>query len=127
VKQALLNLLSNAAKFTQGGTITLRALRRADANGTGEWIDFDVADTGIGMTKEQLTRLFSAFSQADSSISANFGGTGLGLVISRHFCRMMGGDVTVTSEKGVGTVFTVKLPWNTAPVENQRYANTAAG
>ncbi|MBC8165424.1 MAG: PDZ domain-containing protein [Bryobacteraceae bacterium] len=110
LKQTLLNLLSNAAKFTKDGTISLRTLHSADAETSRDWVTFEVADTGIGMTPEQLGRLFSAFSQADSSISKNFGGTGLGLVISRHFCRMMNGDITVASEKGVGTVFSAKLP-----------------
>ena len=76
----------------------------------GDYIYVDVADTGIGMTPEQLARLFEAFSQADSSTSRKYGGTGLGLAISRHFCRMMGGDVTVTSEHGKGSTFNVRLP-----------------
>jgi len=109
LKQTLLNLLSNAAKFTADGTISLIISREQDITGE-EWVDFKVADTGIGMTPEQMSRLFSAFAQADNSISAKYGGTGLGLIISRHFCQMMGGDVTVASERGKGTVFTVRIP-----------------
>ncbi len=109
LKQTLLNLLSNAAKFTDNGTISLIVSRQLDSR-REEWVTFEVADTGIGMTPEQVSRLFSAFAQADSSISAKYGGTGLGLVICRHFCQMMGGDVTVASEKGIGTVFTVRIP-----------------
>jgi len=105
VRQALFNLLSNAAKFTERGTITLTAQRE-----TNEWVTFAVADTGIGMTEEQLGRLFEAFSQAEASTRSKYGGTGLGLAISRHFCRLMGGDLTVTSTYGRGSTFTVRLP-----------------
>ena len=105
VRQALFNLLSNASKFTDHGTISLTAQREP-----GDWITFAVADTGIGMTEEQLSRLFEAFSQAEASTRSTYGGTGLGLAISRHFCRLMGGDVTVTSAYGQGTTFTVRLP-----------------
>ncbi|MFO1417685.1 MAG: ATP-binding protein [Methylotetracoccus sp.] len=107
LRQVLFNLLSNASKFTQNGAVSLDVAREAD-----DWIVFDVADTGIGMTPEQMGKLFQAFSQADSSTSSRFGGTGLGLVISRRFCRMMGGDVTVSSEFGAGSVFSVRLPVN---------------
>ncbi len=108
LKQSLLNLLSNASKFTDKGTVELTVAR----NGTGAaaTVDFRVADSGIGMTPEQLGRLFQAFGQADSSTSRKFGGTGLGLAITRHFSRMLGGDVTVTSEAGKGSVFTLTLP-----------------
>jgi hypothetical protein len=75
-----------------------------------DWVTFDVSDTGIGMTPEQMSKLFQAFSQAESSTTRKYGGTGLGLVITRRFCRMMGGDVTVESEYGVGTTFTIRLP-----------------
>ena len=105
VRQALFNLLSNAAKFTERGTITLTAQREADG-----WITFAVSDTGIGMTEEQLGRLFEAFSQAEASTRSKYGGTGLGLAISRHFCRLMGGDLTVESVYGRGSTFTVRLP-----------------
>ncbi|WP_096703441.1 response regulator [Magnetospirillum sp. 15-1] len=104
VRQTLFNLLSNASKFTHEGTITLCARR------DGAWIEFEVSDTGIGMTPQELDRLFQAFQQADASTTRKFGGTGLGLAISRTFCRMMGGDITVVSEPGCGTAFTVRLP-----------------
>ncbi len=108
IRQTLFNLLSNAAKFTEKGEITL-TVRRVHHE-TGERITFAVTDTGIGMTKEQLGKLFQAFTQADASTTRKYGGTGLGLVISRKFCQMMGGDVTVTSNYGHGTTFTVDLP-----------------
>jgi two-component system, NtrC family, sensor kinase len=106
VRQALFNLLSNACKFTERGTVTLRARREPDAG----CIVFDVSDTGIGMTTEQIGRLFQEFSQAEASTSHRYGGTGLGLALSRRLCRLMGGDVTVTSEPGRGSTFTVRLP-----------------
>jgi len=107
-RQVLLNLLSNATKFTSKGNVTLRGSRIAlDGD---ELIRFEVADSGIGMTQEQLSRLFQAFSQADASTSRKFGGTGLGLVISRRFCQSMGGDITVTSELGKGSTFVATIP-----------------
>ena len=105
VRQALFNLLSNAAKFTSAGTISLTIQREPD-----NWVTFAVSDTGIGMTEEQLGRLFEAFSQAEASTSGKYGGTGLGLAISRHFCRLMGGDLTAESAYGQGSTFTVRLP-----------------
>jgi len=105
VRQALFNLLSNASKFTDQGTITLAVERESD-----EWLTFAVSDTGIGMTEEQMGRLFETFSQADASTRTQYGGTGLGLAISRQFCRLMGGDITVRSEPGRGSTFTVRLP-----------------
>jgi GAF domain-containing protein len=105
VRQTLFNLLSNAAKFTDQGTISLAVAREPN-----DWIAFAVSDTGIGMTEEQLGRLFEAFSQAEASTRSRYGGTGLGLAISRHFCRLMGGDLTVESEYGRGSTFTVRLP-----------------
>ena len=105
VRQALFNLLSNASKFTEHGTITLTVQREPEA-----WVTFAVKDTGIGMTEEQLGRLFEAFSQAEASTGSKYGGTGLGLEISRHFCRLMGGDLTVESVYGQGSTFTVRLP-----------------
>jgi CheY-like chemotaxis protein/anti-sigma regulatory factor (Ser/Thr protein kinase) len=108
VRQALLNLLSNAAKFTYQGNITLEAGRQSSDG--REWILFRVTDTGIGLSPEQIVKIFSSFTQGDASITRNFGGTGLGLVLSRHFCQMMGGDVTVRSVVGDGSVFTIKLP-----------------
>jgi signal transduction histidine kinase/DNA-binding response OmpR family regulator/PAS domain-containing protein len=108
LRQSLLNLLSNAAKFTDGGRITLAARRIAD--GDGDRLQFVVGDTGIGMTPEQLGRLFQAFSQARSSTSREYGGTGLGLAITRHFCRLLGGDVTAESTPAEGSTFTMTLP-----------------
>jgi CheY-like chemotaxis protein len=108
VRQALFNLLSNACKFTSNGTVTLSVSCRAV--GQRDWMTFRVADTGIGMTGEQLGLLFHDFSQADASTTRKFGGTGLGLSISRRFCQMMGGDITVESAYGKGSVFTIELP-----------------
>src|ERR1700730_8528200 len=107
LRQILLNLLSNACKFTKEGDVALRARRLGDGR---DWIEVAVADSGIGMTEEQQTKLFQEFIQADASTAQRFGGTGLGLAISRALARMMGGDVTVTSELGKGSVFTVRLP-----------------
>jgi GAF domain-containing protein len=107
LRQILLNLLSNACKFTKEGEVTLRS--RKVANG-GNWIEFVVADTGIGMTPEQQAKLFAEFTQADATTAQRFGGTGLGLAITRKLARLMGGDVTVASEPGKGSVFTVRLP-----------------
>lgn len=108
IRQCLFNLLSNAAKFTEKGTIILSLTRTTDAK--GDWMTFKVSDTGIGMTAEQVGKLFQAFTQADASTTRKYGGTGLGLVITRQFCQMMGGDVNVTSEFGKGSVFTIHLP-----------------
>ena len=105
VKQCLLNLMSNANKFTSKGTLTLTVTREDTSR-----IYFRVSDTGVGMTKEQLSRLFQAFSQADASTTKRFGGTGLGLAITKHFCTMLGGDVTVESAPGTGSTFTIWLP-----------------
>jgi signal transduction histidine kinase len=110
LRQILLNLLSNACKFTKEGEVRLRARRIANGR---EWIELAVADTGIGMTPEQQAKLFEEFSQADATTAQRFGGTGLGLAITRKLARMMGGDVTVTSESGKGSVFTVRLPGST--------------
>jgi len=107
LKQILLNLLSNACKFTKEGEVALRARKVADGR---NWIELAVADTGIGMTVEQQAKLFQDFTQADSLTARRYGGTGLGLAISRKLARMMGGDVTVASEPGKGSVFTVRLP-----------------
>ncbi len=109
VRQMLLNLLSNASKFTERGTITLRVTRDAQRAAQDEVV-FQVSDTGIGMTPEQMAKLFEAFSQAEVSTSKKYGGTGLGLAISRRFAQMMHGDVTVASEPGKGSTFTVRLP-----------------
>jgi adenylate cyclase len=110
LRQILLNLLSNACKFTKEGEVALRARKVADGR---SWIEFAVSDTGIGMTAEQQAKLFEEFSQADALTARRFGGTGLGLAITRKLARMMGGDVTVASEPGKGSVFTVRLPGST--------------
>ena len=106
LRQALLNLMSNANKFTEHGTITINA-HHGQENG-GDWITLAVTDTGIGMTAEQMGKLFQEFSQASSSTASKYGGTGLGLAISRRFCQMMGGDITVESEPGRGSTFTIR-------------------
>ena len=108
LRQCVFNLLSNAAKFTEGGTITLRAAREVDAR--GDWLRFTVQDTGIGMSPEQLGRLFERFTQADESTTRNYGGTGLGLALSRAFAQLLGGDITVDSVEGKGTSFTLRVP-----------------
>lgn len=129
VRQVILNLLSNAAKFTEDGKITLKVKklelgeleskngevgdRFSNANNPNlstEYILLNVADTGIGISSDQMEHLFEPFTQADSSTTRKYGGTGLGLAISRHFCQMMGGDISVESELNQGSVFTVKLP-----------------
>jgi signal transduction histidine kinase len=108
LRQALLNLMSNANKFTEKGTITIAAHHRQE-NGR-DWITLAVTDTGIGMTTEQIGKLFQEFSQASSTTASKYGGTGLGLAISKRFCQMMGGDITVASEPGRGSTFTIRLP-----------------
>jgi len=108
VRQALLNVLSNACKFTERGTITLGVIREM-VDGAA-WIRFRVTDTGIGMTPEQMGKLFQAFHQADASATRKYGGTGLGLVISQRICQMMGGEITVESALGQGSTFTISLP-----------------
>jgi PAS domain S-box-containing protein len=107
LRQILLNLLSNACKFTKQGEVTLRVRKASDGC---TWTEFAVADTGIGMNAEQQAKLFEEFTQADSTTARQYGGTGLGLAITRKLARMMGGDVTVASEPGKGSVFTVRLP-----------------
>ena len=108
VRQVLLNLLSNASKFTKKGKVTLSA--SCDSKDGKDWISLSVQDSGIGMTDEQMAKLFQAFQQADASTTRKYGGTGLGLAISRKFCQMMGGDITVTSKPGQGSCFTIHLP-----------------
>jgi two-component system, NtrC family, sensor kinase len=112
LRQILLNLLSNACKFTKDGEVTLWARRVANGR---DWIELAVADTGIGMTAEQQEKLFEEFTQADATTAQRFGGTGLGLAITRKLARMMGGDVTVASEPGKGSAFTVRLPAGAEP------------
>ena len=108
VRQTLLNLLSNACKFTAGGTISLDVAREAE-DGV-DWVRFSVTDTGIGMTPEQVGRIFEPFSQAEASTAREYGGTGLGLALSRSFAQIMGGEITVESETGKGSTFTFRLP-----------------
>jgi PAS domain S-box-containing protein len=108
VRQVILNLLSNACKFTENGEVILNAAR--DPAGGRDWLTLTVTDTGIGMTPEQIERLFEEFAQADSSMTRKYGGTGLGLAISRRLCRLMGGDIALTSRLGEGTTCTVRLP-----------------
>jgi PAS domain S-box-containing protein len=108
VRQTLFNVLSNACKFTQQGTVSLEVAQQADA--AGDWLTFTISDTGIGMTPEQMSRLFQDFTQADPETARKYGGTGLGLALSRRLCRMMGGDITVTSDAGRGSSFLVRLP-----------------
>ena len=118
VRQSLFNLLSNASKFTKEGTITLTVSRGRQGDGeqsltpslSQDWISFQVTDTGIGMTPEQMSKLFEAFSQADASTTRQYGGTGLGLAITKKLSQMMGGDVTVSSEIGKGSTFTIVIP-----------------
>jgi adenylate cyclase len=107
-RQSLLNLASNANKFTEKGIITIAAQQRHE-NGH-DWLTLAVTDTGIGMTAEQMSKLFQEFSQASSATASKYGGTGLGLAISRRFCQMMGGDIMVESEHGRGSTFTIRLP-----------------
>jgi signal transduction histidine kinase len=107
-RQSLLNLASNANKFTEKGTITIAA-HQGQENGR-DWITLAVTDTGIGMTQEQMDKLFQEFAQASSTTASKYGGTGLGLAISRRFCQMMGGDITVESKPGKGSTFTIRLP-----------------
>jgi signal transduction histidine kinase/DNA-binding response OmpR family regulator len=115
VRQILFNLLSNASKFTAEGDITLNVALETYNN--VPWIVFRVSDTGIGMSSDQLARLFEEFMQADTSTTRKYGGTGLGLAISRRFCQLMGGDIAVESQSGLGSVFTVHLPVNVTPAE----------
>ena len=107
-RQALLNLASNANKFTEKGTVTIAA-HRQHSDGR-DWVTIAITDTGIGMTPDQMSKLFQEFSQASSITASKYGGTGLGLAISRHFCRMMGGEITVESKPGEGSTFTIRLP-----------------
>jgi len=108
VRQALLNLVSNANKFTEHGKVTMRVQRIAEIG--GDWITMEVSDTGIGLKPEQMGKLFQDFVQAEASTARKYGGTGLGLAISRRICQMMGGDITVKSEVGRGSTFTIRLP-----------------
>ncbi|HEU4886671.1 MAG TPA: response regulator [Thermoanaerobaculia bacterium] len=120
VRQGLFNLVSNAAKFTHGGQIRIDVERQV-MDGS-DWIVFRVSDTGIGLSADQIVRLFQAFTQADPSTTRKFGGTGLGLALTRRFSQMMGGDVTVHSVPGEGSVFTIKLPATISEPTSERAA-----
>ena len=108
VRQVLLNLLSNACKFTEDGSVSLKV--SSETMDQTEWLTFSVSDTGIGISQKMITQLFKEFTQAENSTARKYGGTGLGLAISRSLCQMLGGDITVKSEPGKGTVFIAKLP-----------------
>jgi PAS domain S-box-containing protein len=116
VRQILFNLVSNACKFTENGTVTLEVSRRPE-QGRDEVV-FAVTDTGIGMTSEQVAKLFQPFTQADASTTRKYGGTGLGLTISKRFCEMMGGSIVIESKPGVGTTFTARFPTDVNPAED---------
>ena len=116
-RQALFNLMSNAAKFTHEGVITVTVRRTPDPKGGEDRITLAVADTGIGIAEDKIESLFEEFTQADESTTRNYGGTGLGLTISRRFCRMMGGDIKIESVLGQGTTFTIELPANVDALE----------
>ena len=118
LRQAVLNLLSNAAKFTKNGRITMRVSREAGRN--GDWLRIAVRDTGIGIARENLRKLFQIFSQAEAWTSTKYGGTGLGLALTQKLCRLMGGDVTVESELGQGSCFTIRLPASLAETVQRR-------
>ena len=118
IRQVLFNLLSNACKFTQHGEVTLSARRESGPD--GDWIKFSVADTGIGMSENQMKNLFEAFSQADATISRDYGGTGLGLAICKRFTELMGGHLSANSKPGEGSIFLLQLP---AEVKNQASTN----
>lgn len=114
VRQMLINLLSNACKFTERGTIALNVQRKTVDN--LDWVTFDIVDSGIGLSPDQLENIFVEFTQADASTTRKYGGTGLGLAISQRFCRMMGGDITVASELNKGSIFTIRLPVKVIPL-----------
>jgi hypothetical protein len=118
LRQSLFNLLSNASKFTRDGTITLAVARSTESD--GDWLEFRVTDTGIGVPEEKLDTIFEEFSQADLSTTREYGGTGLGLPITRRFCQMMGGDVTARSRPGQGSTFTIRLPAKVDALEAAR-------
>ncbi len=109
VRQTLFNLISNAAKFTENGQVTLSVQREQDDDGR-EWVDFEIADTGIGIAADKIDELFEEFTQADASTTREYGGTGLGLAITRRFCEMLGGSIDVRSTLGEGSAFTIRLP-----------------
>ena len=124
LRQMLFNLLSNACKFTQEGVVRLEAERTTEAG--EDWFRFRVSDLGIGMDEEQLSRVFEEFSQADASTTKLYGGTGLGLPITKKFCEMLGGSITATSEPGQGSTFEIRLPART-PAEEEAAPEAGAG
>ena len=115
-QQSLLNLLSNACKFTHAGEVVVEASH--ECQGPVDWLTVSVRDNGIGISPEQQPRLFQAFTQADSSTTRKYGGTGLGLAISRKMCRLMGGDISVESEPGKGSNFKMRIPVGPPPPES---------
>jgi signal transduction histidine kinase len=108
LRQVVLNLLSNAAKFTERGRITLSV--RRERQGAGDWLIIAVRDTGIGIEPKVLMKLFDSFTQAEPMITRKYGGSGLGLALSRKLCRLMGGDITAESQPGRGSCFTLRIP-----------------
>jgi len=108
VRQAVMNLISNSAKFTEGGVITLDV--RRDSNDVGDWVELRVRDTGIGIAQSEIGRLFKNYGQATRGTSSKYGGTGLGLALSQRLCNLMGGDISVASELGKGSCFTIRIP-----------------
>jgi len=122
LRQAILNLLSNAGKFTKEGRVTLQVTR--DKGEAEDWIEIAVSDTGIGISKENLQKLFQDFNQAEASTASKYGGTGLGLALSQNLCRMMGGDISVQSEYGKGSRFAIRIP---AYIDDHHYAEDSAG
>jgi signal transduction histidine kinase len=108
LRQVVLNLLSNAAKFTDRGQITLSVQRQRQ--GAGDWLAIAVRDTGIGIAPKVLTKLFDSFTQAEPMITRKYGGSGLGLALSRKLCRLMGGDIIAESQPGRGSCFTLRIP-----------------
>jgi signal transduction histidine kinase/DNA-binding response OmpR family regulator len=125
LRQSLFNLLSNAAKFTENGKITLSVFQTQDAD--WKWLNLSVQDEGIGIASNKISSLFDEFTQADASTTRNYGGTGLGLAISRRFCQMMGGDITVESEPGKGSLFTVRIPNEVDALEAARTSVANSG
>ena len=119
LRQILVNLLSNAAKFTHNGTINCYIVKQK------EWLIITIKDSGIGMTSEQMTHLFKPFVQADASTTRKYGGTGLGLTISKQFCEMLGGTILVNSEFGQGSAFTVKIPLVAKKSIDKKHSNLA--
>jgi signal transduction histidine kinase len=103
-----MNLISNSAKFTEGGVITLDV--RRDSNDVGDWVELRVRDTGIGIAQSEIGRLFKNYGQATRGTSSKYGGTGLGLALSQRLCNLMGGDISVASELGKGSCFTIRIP-----------------